>query len=168
MYAFPLLKKYGFSAVIYLVADTTRRSNFWDAGEPQAPLLNNEQLGEMSAAGIEFGSHTVTHPNLSQCSPDQIRNELIESKQIIEQQIGKAIISIAYPYGAVNEIIKSLASETGYNFGVATNSGPMKIYKDFFEIRRTQIFPWTGQFGFWKKTQPWYTRYKQKESNETG
>jgi peptidoglycan/xylan/chitin deacetylase (PgdA/CDA1 family)/glycosyltransferase involved in cell wall biosynthesis len=166
-YAFPLLKKYGFSAVIFLVSDETRRINFWDADEPQVPLVNNEQILEMSEAGIEFGSHTVTHPNLSQCSPEQIRSELIESKQMIEQLTGKKIVSLAYPFGAVNETIKSIAAETGYHFGIATNSGPCKFYEDLFEIRRTQIFPWTDRFGFWKKTQQWYVRYKQRKSKET-
>jgi peptidoglycan/xylan/chitin deacetylase (PgdA/CDA1 family)/glycosyltransferase involved in cell wall biosynthesis len=163
--AFLLLKKYGFSAVIFIVADATRRTNFWDADEPQVPLLNDKQIREMSMAGIEFGSHTVTHPNLSQCSPEQIRTELVESKQMIEQLTGKKIVSIAYPYGAVNETIKSITTETGYKFGIATNSGPLKFYEDLCEIRRTQIFPWTDRLGFWKKTQQWYLRYKQRKSN---
>lgn len=164
-HAFPLLMKYGFSAVIFIVTDAMRRANFWDANEPQVPLLNNEQISEMSMAGIEFGSHTVTHPNLTQCSPEQIRKEFIDSKQMIEQLTGKEIISIAYPYGAVNDTAKSLAIEAGYKFGIATDSGPIKFYEDFFEIRRTQIFPWTDKFGFWKKTQTWYLRYKQRKSN---
>ena len=167
-FAFPLLKKYGFPAVIFLAAETKRRTNFWDADEPQVPLMNNEQIREMSGAGIEFGSHTVTHPNLSHCSPEQMRKELFESKKILEQLTGKKIISLAYPYGAVNEHIKSLAAEAGYIFGIATNSGPLKFYEDFLEIRRTQIFPWTDRFGFWKKTQQRYLRYKQWKSHETG
>jgi len=162
--AFPLLRKYGFSAVIFLVANATRRTNFWDIDEPKVQLLNEKQICEMSTAGIEFGSHTVTHPNLSQCSPEQIRKELVESKQVIERMTGREIISIAYPYGAVNGTIKSIAAETGYKFGIATNSGPLKFYEDLFEIHRAQIFPWTDRLGFWKKTQQWYLRYKQKKS----
>lgn len=116
IYAFPLLKKFRFPAVIFVVVDETRRTNFWDADEPQVPLMTNEQICEMSAAGIEFGSHTVTHPNLSQCSPEQIRSELTESKHMMEQLTGNKIISLAYPYGAVNEIMKYIAAETGYKF----------------------------------------------------
>jgi peptidoglycan/xylan/chitin deacetylase (PgdA/CDA1 family) len=165
--AFPLLKKYGFSAVIFLVTDAMRRTNFWDADEPEVLLMNEKQIREMSAAGIEFGSHTVIHTNLSKCSREQIRKELVESKQMIEQLTGKEVVSIAYPYGAVNETIKSIATEIGYEFGIATNSGPLKFYEDLFEIRRTQIFPWTDRLGFWKKTQHWYLKYKQRKSNYT-
>jgi len=166
--AFPILKKYGFSAVIFLVAETKRRTNFWDTDEPQVPLLINEHIREMSGAGIEFGSHTVTHPNLSQCLPKQIRKELVESKTLLEQRTGKEVISLAYPYGAVNEQIKALTAEAGYSFGIATDSGPLKIYEDYLEIRRTQVFPWTDRFGFWKKTQQQYVRYKQMKSHKTG
>jgi len=164
-HAFPLLKKYGFSAVIFLVANSMRRTNFWDADEPQEPLMTDKQIREMSTAGIGFGSHTITHPNLTQCSLEQIKKELVDSKQMIEQLTGKEIISLAYPYGAVNESIKSITAETGYKFGVATNSGPLKFYEDLFEIRRTQVFPWTDRLGFWKKTQRWYLKYKQQKSN---
>jgi peptidoglycan/xylan/chitin deacetylase (PgdA/CDA1 family) len=158
--AFPLLQKYGMTAVIFLVADTARRTNFWDREEPQVLLMNQGQIHELVHAGIEIGSHTVTHPDLTACSPEQVKNELLESKQIIERQTGKEIFSLAYPYGSVNETIKSLAGETGYTYGIATDSGPLKVYEDFFEIRRTAVFPWTSPFGFWKKTQPWYRKYK--------
>jgi peptidoglycan/xylan/chitin deacetylase (PgdA/CDA1 family) len=167
-YAYPLLKKYGFSAVIFLVTDATRRTNYWDADEPRVPLVRNEQILELLKGGIEFGSHTMTHPDLSHCSSEQIRKELHESKQAIELLTGKEIISLAYPYGAVNELVKSLAVEAGYKFGVATNSGPLAVYEDFFEIRRTQVFPWTDTIGFWKKTQPWYTKYKRRKLQEAG
>jgi peptidoglycan/xylan/chitin deacetylase (PgdA/CDA1 family) len=165
-HAFPALKKFGFPAVIFLVTDSARRTNFWDVDEPPVPLMSPEQIREMSAEGIEFGSHTVTHPALPLCSPEQSRVELTESKQMLEQLTGKEIISLAYPYGAVNDTIKSIAVETGYKFGIATTSGPVKFYEDLFEIRRIQIFPWTNKFGFWKKTQQWYGRYKQTKSSE--
>jgi peptidoglycan/xylan/chitin deacetylase (PgdA/CDA1 family)/glycosyltransferase involved in cell wall biosynthesis len=161
--AYPLLRKYGFTAVIYLVAETARQTNFWDSDEPQVPRLNQKQIREMAEAGMEFGSHTVTHPDLTTCSPEQVRKELLDSKRLIEQQAGKEIISLAYPYGAVNETVKSLAVETGYTFGLAVDSGPVKFHEDFFEIRRTTVFPWTTAFGFWKKTQPWYVRYKRSK-----
>ena len=163
--AFPLLKKYEFSAVIFLVSDNNKRANFWDADEQQVPLMNDRQIREMSLAGIEFGSHTVTHSNLTKCPMEQIREEFVTSKRIIEQIIGKEIISVAYPYGAVNKQIKSIATEAGYKLGIATNSGPLKFYEDFIEIHRIQIFPWTDKFSFWKKTQRWYLKYKQRKSN---
>ena len=163
-YAFPLLKKYGCSAVIFLVTDPSHRTNCWDADEPQVPLLRGEHIREMRNAGIEFGSHTVTHPNLTHSSPAEMRKELMDSKEAVEQLMEGEVSSLAYPYGGVNETVKSITAEAGYKFGIATNSGPMTFYEDFYEIRRTQVFPWTDTFGFWKKTQAWYVRYKKRKS----
>jgi peptidoglycan/xylan/chitin deacetylase (PgdA/CDA1 family) len=158
--AFPALQDFGFKAVVYLVADAERRTNFWDPDEPSAPLLSNGQIREMASSGIEFGSHTVTHPRLPEISERQIRQELKDSKSAIEQIVGSEVLSLAYPYGAVNPFVRLIAAEEGYTFAAAGNTGPVRFSEDFLEIRRTQVFPWTGSLGFWKKTQPWYLRYK--------
>lgn len=57
------------------------------------------QVGEMAAAGIEFGSHTVTHPNLTQLSDQDLLWELSESKRMLEQRIGREVGTLAYPIG---------------------------------------------------------------------
>jgi peptidoglycan/xylan/chitin deacetylase (PgdA/CDA1 family) len=63
--AFPILKKYGFKAVIFLVSDL--EYNIWDSnfGEPKVKLLNSEQCLEMLDYGIEFGSHGRYHRDLT-------------------------------------------------------------------------------------------------------
>jgi hypothetical protein len=57
-----------------------------------------------------------------------------------------------------------MVAEAGYKFAVAADSGPLMFHEDFLEIRRTQVFPWTGTAGFWKKTLPLYKRYKRMKS----
>jgi hypothetical protein len=57
--------------------------------------------------------------------------------------------------------VKALVAEAGYRYAVAGETGPAVFYADPFEIRRVQVFPWTNAFGFWKKTQPWYHRYRE-------
>ncbi|MGB2866875.1 MAG: polysaccharide deacetylase family protein [Bacteroidota bacterium] len=159
--AFPILKRFQFTAVIYMVMDRLRRNNFWDADEPRVPLMSNRHIREMADSGFEFGSHTMTHPNLTSVGSRQVRKELAESKRMLERTTGRNVVSFAYPYGAVNAEAKRAVEEAGYEFAVAADSGPMVFSEDFFEIRRTQVFPWTDAFGFWKKTQAWYGRYKQ-------
>ena len=159
--AFPIMKQFEFKAVIYMVTDPLRRNNFWDADEPRLPLMTKRHMREMVDAGFEFGSHTVTHPNLTSVSSHRMKKELEESKRMIEQQTGRSVLSFAYPYGAVNAEAKKAVEESGYDFAVAADSGPIVFAEDLLEIRRTQVFPWTPAFGFWKKTQTWYGRYKQ-------
>jgi peptidoglycan/xylan/chitin deacetylase (PgdA/CDA1 family)/glycosyltransferase involved in cell wall biosynthesis len=158
--ALPLLRDFGFRAVIFAVTDKKRRRNFWDSGEPTAALLSSGQMQELNRSGIEIGSHTVTHPRLTQIAEDVIRRELCESKDSLQQLLGSEVISFAYPYGALQPATKVLVDEAGYKFAVAADSGPTAFCQDFLEIRRTQVFPWTTRIGFWKKTLPMYNRYK--------
>jgi peptidoglycan/xylan/chitin deacetylase (PgdA/CDA1 family)/glycosyltransferase involved in cell wall biosynthesis len=162
--ALPLLQKYGFAAVIYAVTDTDRRSNFWDAEETRAPLLTSGQLLELHRAGIEIGSHTITHPRLTSVDVDAARDELVRSRKYLEDILGSEVLSFAYPYGAVNAAVKQLVAEAGYKYAAAADTGPTALHEDFLEIRRTQVFPWTGMTGFWKKTLPLYQRYKQMKA----
>ena len=113
---------------------------------------------------MEIGSHTVTHPNLTLIPRDESRRELQNSKEKLEQLLGSEVVSFAYPYGALSASAKELAEEAGYRFAVAADSGSPIFYHDFFEIRRTQVFPWTSRIGFWKKSLPLYHRYKSLKS----
>jgi peptidoglycan/xylan/chitin deacetylase (PgdA/CDA1 family) len=158
--AFPLLQKYSFPAVIFLVADFLHRTNFWDRDEPVVPLLKCSQIQEMDRGGIEFGSHTLSHPHLSTVSSEQLHEELVSSKKAVENLTGREVLSLAYPYGDLNGEVKSVLSEAGYAYGVATDSGPLSLQDDLREIRRIPVFPGTDRLGFWKKTHPWYTRYR--------
>jgi peptidoglycan/xylan/chitin deacetylase (PgdA/CDA1 family) len=162
--ALPLLRKYRSTAVIYMVADNKRRTNYWDADEPQVPLMAVEQMREMAQAGIEFGSHTITHARLTKISLAAARKEIKESKLRLERMLGQEVVSFAYPYGALNESCKKLVEEAGYRYAAAADSGPMNLAADFYEIRRIQVFPWTTLFGFWKKTQSWYGAYKERKA----
>ncbi len=159
-FAFPLLQRYTMRAVIYLVADWSRRTNFWDHDQPQVPLLQPAQIREMARAGIEFGSHTLTHPRLPSLARDRARKEISVSKARIEDLLGAQVLSFAYPYAVYSEQTKELVAEAGYRYAVAGDNGPSVFYEDMLEIRRVQVFPWTGTFGFWKKTRAWYHWYK--------
>ncbi len=162
--AFPLLQRFGFSAVVYAVTDLDRRTNFWDKDELPAKLMSPPQLSELHRSGIEIGSHTVTHPRLPMVPLENALCEMRNSKDALEQLLGSDVLSFAYPYGALTQDVKECVDEAGYRFAVAADSGPFDFYQDFLEIRRTQVFPWTDLVGFWKKTLPIYSRYKAIKS----
>lgn len=93
----------------------------WRKDGRSAPLTW-EQVREMSACGIEFGSHTVNHPVLSKVPTDELDYELAGSKRRIEQEIGKPIEVIAYPVGgeeAFDGRVRQAVSRAGYKLGVS-------------------------------------------------
>ncbi|MEF9932787.1 MAG: polysaccharide deacetylase family protein [Cetobacterium sp.] len=152
--AFPILKKYGFKGVIYLVSDLNY--NKWDVDNEENPernfkLMDTKQILEMKEYGIEFGGHTLTHPRLSKIDLELAKNEMLKSKITIENKIGCPLYSFAYPYGDLNESLKSFAKEIGYPFAVATDSGPGIFSEDLYQIRRIAIFPTNNMFNFKRK-----------------
>ncbi|CCN46321.1 putative Glycosyltransferase fused with Polysaccharide deacetylase [Vibrio nigripulchritudo MADA3029] len=162
----PLLKKYNFKAVLYAVTGETY--NRWDVEGVETPdrkveLMSREQLKEMSDSGlVEVGGHTLTHPKLSQLDEAQQRHEIKANKEKLEALLGKSLTSFAYPYGDHNEDTKRISKELGYDFSVATNSGPHALHQDPYQIRRIAIFPRTDVFGLWRKIKGNYTFRKAK------
>ncbi|MEI7503879.1 MAG: polysaccharide deacetylase family protein [Paludibacter sp.] len=124
--AFPILKKYGIKAVIYVVAKSIGDRNVvWPLNENLDPIsiLTKEQILEMTSYGIEIGSHLCHHVHLPQLSLSEIKNELFESKQILENELGKKIYSVAYPFGSYNNEVLEIALLSGYLYGVTTKAG---------------------------------------------
>ncbi|HXY70327.1 MAG TPA: polysaccharide deacetylase family protein [Gemmatimonadales bacterium] len=160
--ALPLLRRHGMRAVVFLIGDRNVTTNLWDAaaGETQVPLLAADQIREMQAHGIEFASHTLSHPRLTDLDAERLAAELEGSRRAIAERTGRPVLAVCYPYGAVSAAVKDAAARAGYAFGVASDSGPLRLGEDLFEIRRAQVFPRTDGFGFWRKTSSWYLAYR--------
>ena len=166
LYAFPLLKKYDFNAEIFLVAGLAH--NEWDRkdNEPVAPMLKKEQILEMKNYGIRFGSHTLTHRDLTKCESEERKNEIYNSRKLLEEKLGFNIESIAYPYGNYSEEIISEIKDAGYKYGYATDRGPLGLHEDIFKVRRITIFPNTSKFHFARKIKGNYVFKKIKEEKD--
>lgn len=168
--AFPILKKYQFKGIIYVLDGI--EYNKWDVDNPGNPekrftLMNQEELLEMQNYGIEFGGHTSTHPRLADLSIENVKSEIINSKSNIEKIIGRELLSFAYPYGSLNEEVKKIPQEAGYKFAVATDSGSIVFSDDLFEIRRIGIFPTNNLFNFKRKVSGKYNFIKVKREEKS-
>jgi len=91
-YAYPILKKYGFKATIFLIYDFTNT---------YPNYLTWEQINEMKESGlIHFESHTMTHANLAELnSADELRHEIADSHDLLSEKLGYDMHYIAYPGG---------------------------------------------------------------------
>lgn len=158
---FPILWEFGFKATVFLV--TGLDSNEWDhklGGEPFVRLLNRLQIEEMHNYGIEFGSHGMTHRDLSTLPNEELEEEVIGSKEKLQEITGEQPVAFCYPYGRVNERVKQAVREAGYKFGLSTDSGPIAMNEDLFQIRRIAIFPDTNLARFSRKVRGNYA-FKQ-------
>jgi peptidoglycan/xylan/chitin deacetylase (PgdA/CDA1 family) len=90
--AFPILKQHGFSAVVFMVGVNIDRDK----------RLSSKQIQEMSAYGIAFGGHTLTHRDLTTLSGRELQQEVGDIKQKLSQITRKDIDLFSYPYGYFN------------------------------------------------------------------
>jgi len=143
--ALPILREFGMKAVVFVLADPAMKTNSWDAGKgiTQAPLMTAEQIIELHAAGIEIGSHSLTHPHLTELTKERAWEEISRSRVLLEILLNAPVRVFAYPYGDLNAEVRHLVGEAGYRFGCGVYTGPPSIGDDHFDIRR--ITP-TGTF----------------------
>ncbi|MGH9901722.1 MAG: polysaccharide deacetylase family protein, partial [Pyrinomonadaceae bacterium] len=103
--AWPVLRRHGFSATVFLVSGHVGGSNDWDAppaGLGERRILSWSQAAELARAGIEIGAHTRTHPDLRRLPAEQIKEEVAGSRVEIEDRLGRAVESFAYPFGGTS------------------------------------------------------------------
>lgn len=164
--AAPLLKKYGFKAVIYLLANP-HETNYWDkdSGAPTLPLMNLQQRQEISQF-MEIGSHGFDHKKLSTMNLDEANYEIAESKKALEKEFQHSIYSYAYTYGIRHDFSSALAYSADYKYAVNTTSGGFHHEDDPYSLFRVSIFPTDDAASLKRKTKSWYRRYyylKRKE-----
>ncbi len=142
--AYPTLIKSGIPATIFLVAGSIREDPTSTGGtEPgDVPFLTWDQIREMARNGIEFGSHTMTHPSLALLGPDAIAGEFLDSKALIEKHIGTPVAGAAYPYGTYRDVDRDVLGATraaGYNYGCTAVNGTCGRDTELFALPRTKI-----------------------------
>ncbi|MCB2231514.1 polysaccharide deacetylase family protein [bacterium] len=82
-----------------------------------------EEMQPLIIKGIDFQSHTVNHRKLARLKADEIRDELIGSKQELEKRLGNSVTAICYPAGSFNDKVLEVAPGCGYSVGFTTQLG---------------------------------------------
>ena len=130
-----------------LLGDNVSRGGF-----AESHPMNWEQVREMSRNGIEFGSHTKSHPILSSLESNRKIDELVGSKEIIEQETGLPCSTIAYPVGGHDQYDPETMEEArkaGYRFGLTYIHGSDNVRRaDPFELRRLHVESYTTRARF--------------------
>lgn len=100
--------------------------------------LSKKQIREMLPY-VDFQSHTLYHPCLTQCDDNEARDEIFISKHILEEEYDLAINAIAYPNGDYSERDIQLCMAAGYEFGLTTDFGFNTVDTDPFRLKRLSI-----------------------------
>lgn len=119
--ALPTLLRRGFTATMFIVAGLLGGTNEWDP-PPVWPLMSADHVRELAAAGMEIGSHTVTHRRLAGADADQLKAELSDSRASLSDLIGTPIRGFAYPYGSMDVAAQRAVRDAGYDYACAANT----------------------------------------------
>jgi peptidoglycan/xylan/chitin deacetylase (PgdA/CDA1 family) len=116
--AVPELLKHDFTATMFIVSGLLGGTNEWDGdlGDPEWPLMSAQQVKEVSVAGMEIGSHGVTHPHLPDLGAHRLRAEISDSRSMLSELLGQTIRGFAYPYGMMDASARSAVQEAGYDY----------------------------------------------------
>jgi len=158
-HAYPVLKKYGFPATIFLITDFI---------DKKPAFLNWSEVKIMSKDKISFGGHTKTHFYLGLMLDEKnALDELAGSKKAIEQQINMPANYFCYPGGGFNESTKALVVQAGYQGACSTNRGFADLNSDVYELKRIKVTnsDTNKPFSFWAKLSGYYNLFRKEKNS---
>jgi peptidoglycan/xylan/chitin deacetylase (PgdA/CDA1 family) len=128
--AYPVLRAHQFKAVAYIVTGFLGRPT----------NVTPAQVVEMNANGIEIGSHTVSHADLTKASATELQRQLDDSKVTLEAILGHPVLDFCYPSGAVNSTVVHAVQAAGYQSATTTRGGStVHSAADRFEWTRVRV-----------------------------
>jgi peptidoglycan/xylan/chitin deacetylase (PgdA/CDA1 family) len=137
--ASPLLARFGMRATAYVITGRISGSD--------SSFLTWRQLRLLEERGVEIGSHTVSHHPLTALSSEQAYAQLLSSRRVLERRLGHRVPWLAYPIGAYDSRIESLAQRAGYRLAVTTRYGATQSARRPLALRRLRVSDTTGVSG---------------------
>lgn len=137
--ALPVLERHGFAATLYIATGLVGATNHWLYEQSQRPILNWDQIVEISASGIECGAHTHGHPQLDTLPIVSARKEIFQSKEILEQRLSQPVATFAYPHGYYSSRVRRLVQEAGFSSACAVKHAMSAPNDDIFALARVII-----------------------------
>ena len=136
--AYPILKKYGFTATLFVYTNFVGVSS---------QAITWAQLRELKSNGFTIGSHSVAHSDLTQQDENEskkdylqrLRHEIHDAKTIIDKKLNQNTILFAYPFGRANPTAMAMVQQAGYRLAVTVDRGGNPFFTNPFILRRDQI-----------------------------
>lgn len=142
--ALPCLREFSLPAVVFVPTGFVGSRNHFDRGsEPEEAMCGWSDLRELRAKGVSVQSHGVAHRNFEGLDPEEQRQELLDSRRVIEDQLGDRVIAFSFPYGAAGSdaaVVNSLLRDSGYEMAFLYGGGVEPLPgADPLRIRRLAI-----------------------------
>jgi peptidoglycan/xylan/chitin deacetylase (PgdA/CDA1 family) len=139
--ALPVLVRYGIVATLYVPTAFVNGTSGWlyREGEVHRPLLNWQQLRQISDAGIECGAYSHFHHRLNAVPLSVACDEVVTSKRILEEHLAVPVTSFAYPFGYYTPSVRRLVQAAGYTSACAVKYRMSSIKSNPFALPRLMV-----------------------------
>ena len=139
--ALPVLTEFGFPATLFVVTGCVGSTSRWLArlGEGDRPMLSWSELRELQDQRVECGAHTCSHPQLDVISLAAAKAEIVLSKAVLEEKLGRPVRSFAYPHGYTSSAIRRLVQDAGFSLGFGVRNGASSKRQHDFGLSRITI-----------------------------
>lgn len=147
-HALPALEDFGFPATLYMTTGFVADQPDDQPVARPGPMLSWGQLAEVAERGVEIGAHSHTHPELDALVPRVLEREVVRPKRLLEDRLGRAVASFAYPHGYANARLRRGVQAAGYRSACAVRNLPSHPGDDHFFLARQTMLPTTGLEAF--------------------
>jgi peptidoglycan/xylan/chitin deacetylase (PgdA/CDA1 family) len=138
--AWPILQAHDLIAEVLIVTDHVGGAAHWDAGfGTPAPLMGWDQIQELGAGGIRFGSHMASHSHMNVLPSSEVVREAIRSRALLERALGTSCTSIAAPFGEASDRFVHIARRCGYEIGFTAEPGFAHLGSDRLRLPRIEV-----------------------------
>lgn len=133
------LKEFGFPATFFMVPrflDGVRVPQaYWESWGH----LRWDEATALIDDGFEIGAHSATHPDLRTCTDSQLDHEVAGSKTLLEERLGRGIVSFSYPYGRHDARVRRAVERSGYQIGCTSRYGLNRRPGPSNAVLRTEV-----------------------------
>jgi len=168
-YALPILDKYKLPASIFVPTGSLGLKPQWLINGSRDPdenetVMDRSRIAELSGDSFEFLSHSVSHRPLTELGNDQLENELVESRNVLEEITGQKVSAISYPLGEYNDKVCEAARQAGYEIGFTIEPRTAGFSDGMLRMGRFNVRPDDGLIKFKLKVSGAYevSRYLRK------
>jgi peptidoglycan/xylan/chitin deacetylase (PgdA/CDA1 family) len=157
-HAFPILLRHRLPATIFVVAETLlpagRRVDWVDGSPPPLSTLSLDQILEMGDAGIEFGSHSFAHHDLTTLGAEACEDDLRRSREVLEELLERPVPHLAYPRGRHDAVVREASARAGFTNAYSLPQGPEAVGPH--AVPRVGLFGGNSVGQLRTKAQRWY------------
>lgn len=137
--AWPILKRHGVPATVYVPTDHVGGRATWTGAAEPASIMDWEDIEALSADGVTFASHSVTHPALDALSPAAAEAEIRISRAELEDRLGREVRHFAPPYGRTNPETSRLIARH-YRTSVSTRLASAGLETSRLDLPRLEMY----------------------------